>query len=166
MHLITWNNTIFNNVHVFLVSRICCDYILFTNYISGFSKQLNWGNDLFKSRGGEVISYNDPPLNKQLPTSMAFCTTLSICDWNHVHSSSNANWMVMKVEGKCLPVSPVWFQAPIWLVSVNSVSAACFQRTRLTISTGLIAVLGKERHGDGNEVLEPQSRSTRANYCN
>lgn len=76
MHLITWNNTIFNNVNVFLLSRICCDYIMFTNYISGLSKLLNWGNDLFKSKGGEVISYNDPPLNKQQPTSMAFCTTL------------------------------------------------------------------------------------------
>lgn len=76
MHLITWNNTIFNNVNVFLLSRICCDYIMFTNYISGLSKLLNWGNDLFKSKGGEVISYNDPTLNKQQPTSMAFCTTL------------------------------------------------------------------------------------------
>lgn len=38
-------------------------------------------------------------------------------------------------------------------VSVNSLSAARFQRTRLTISTGLMAMLGKERHGDGNEVL-------------
>lgn len=53
MHLITWNYTIFNNVNVSLVSRICRDYILFKNYISGFSKLLNWGTDLFTSRGGK-----------------------------------------------------------------------------------------------------------------